>query len=370
MSLINRVLHDLEKRSGGAAEIRALPNEVRPLPQAQRRRIAGGRVLLLFFMLIVIAGFWWTFYRPLPEYFQATADPNDQEEKKGGARSDVMSTSLRVLSNEYKPELLPDLLLASAQENLPLIGLQLQLSTKLSRGQSKVGQEVAQDLPIPVASKQSDGLVEHPLPKISHQLRAGGGSEKAELSYRKALAAINEGRFEDAQAVLRQSLHESPDHQLNRQLFLKLLLEQRAMAEARQVAADGIRLTPNNLVWVMLLARLHVDSGDLAGAVQVLASAHNYGERNADFLGFYAALLLKQGRSSDAVREYHRALQIAPQEARWWLGLAMANEAHGDEREARVAFQQARQSAGISDEMRAYIEQRLRGGGDSSSSAR
>ena len=56
---------------------------------------------------------------------------------------------------------------------------------------------------------------------------------------------------------------------------------------------------------------------------------------------------------------YEAALRLRP-EARWWAGLGLALEAAGHGDEALEAFRRAQATGGLTPEMAAVVERRLR----------
>ncbi|MEK7736775.1 MAG: tetratricopeptide repeat protein, partial [Pseudomonadota bacterium] len=85
-----------------------------------------------------------------------------------------------------------------------------------------------------------------------------------------------------------------------------------------------------------------------------------YGEKNADYHGFSGVLLQRLQKPREAAAHYQAAVQINPNEGRWWLGLGLAYEAEGRPAEARDAFQHARGARGLTPEMAAVIDKKLR----------
>ena len=197
-------------------------------------------------------------------------------------------------------------------------------------------------------------------PVIERTPAAGSPHERAESEYRKAIAAVNQGRVSEAVDSLRNALHQDSLHVASRQLLVRLLLEAGNKDEAIRMLRDGIAGQPAKLGWAMSLARLQVDRGELDSAWQTLDHTLPAAGNNPDYLGFAANVLQRLGRHGEAADQYRKATRIAPADGRWWLGLGWCLDAQGQAAEAREAFLHARQSGNLSPELLALIDQKLR----------
>ena len=197
-------------------------------------------------------------------------------------------------------------------------------------------------------------------PVIERTPAAGSPHERAESEYRKAIAAVNQGRVSEAVDSLRNALHQDSLHVASRQLLVRLLLEAGNKDEAIRMLRDGIAGQPAQLGWAMSLARLQVDRGELDSAWQTLDHTLPAAGNNPDYLGFAANVLQRLGRHGEAADQYRKATRIAPADGRWWLGLGWCLDAQGQAAEAREAFLHARQSGNLSPELLALIDQKLR----------
>ncbi len=206
--------------------------------------------------------------------------------------------------------------------------------------------------------ESSGGIKSTPL--IERTPAAGSPHERAESEYRKAIAAVNQGRVSEAVGSLRNALRQDSLHVASRQLLVRLLLEAGDQDDAIRMLRDGIAGQPAQLGWAMSLARLQVDRGELDGAWQTLDHTLPAAGNNPDYLGFAANVLQRLGRHGEAADQYRKATRIAPADGRWWLGLGWCLDAQGQAAEAREAFLHARQSGNLSPELLALIDQKLR----------
>jgi MSHA biogenesis protein MshN len=110
----------------------------------------------------------------------------------------------------------------------------------------------------------------------------------------------------------------------------------------------------------MSLARLMVERGDDAGALELLDKQGNTGRFGADHQALYAALLQRAGRHTDAVERYRLALGANPASAQNWAGLGISLRATGQPQAARESFQRALQTGGLDPALENFVRESLR----------
>jgi MSHA biogenesis protein MshN len=175
----------------------------------------------------------------------------------------------------------------------------------------------------------------------------------------RAQTMLREGRNAQAEPLLLRLLESKPGNTAARQALLGILLPARRHAEAISVLHDGLLLNPENVSWAMNLARLHADANNYAAAWKVLDYSAPNARQNPDYLAFSGTVLQRLNRNSEAITHYLSALQIKPNEGRWWVGYAIALEAEGKAGEAKEAFRRALAVGDLSPEIVRFAEQKL-----------
>lgn len=348
MSLINKVLQDLDSRHA-AKEQKALPNEVRPLPPAKSDR-SGATVLIPIALLAAVVGAvaWATWdssaapvATPIPAPVAAT--PSVVE---------TPPPPILVITPPDPP--LETLAAAPAAEKIPaqesqVSSLRLATALKPEAPTAAASAAVTATAPVPVSTAPAS---------IDKRVRVDA-HERAEAAYRKATSDHRQGRTTEAAERLHEALREEPGHGPARQLMLSLLVERQQWPEAETLLREGLELTPSHSPWAMALARIQVERGQSNQAWETLQKYMFAGETNADYQGFAGVLLQRQQKPAEAIAHYQAALRLKP-EARWWAGLGLALEAAGHSNEAREAFQRAQETGGLTPEMAAVVERRLK----------
>lgn len=369
MSLINQMLRDLEARRAGDQERQSLQREVRALPAAARR---GGARWLALLLGVGIAGGgagWYAFSRddgavipvvapvapppPLPAAapmlppLPATAMLPREVDETTGSNGLRLTVALSSLPKEAEPApLLPP---ASPAKPLPV-------STPPVAAVAAEPALAATRLPPPPKAAERAA----PAGQIEKTVSATSPRERAEADYRRGLAFAAGSQSAEAIGAWQGALRQDGGHAAARQALAKLLLDGHRSDEAAAVLRDGLEFQPAQIGWAMTLARLQVEQGDYPAAARTLAHSQPHAGRSADYQGFYGHVQQRLGQHRDALARYQAAVQLAPAEGRWWLGLGLALEAAGQAPDAREAFRRALATGNLGPELAAIAEQRGR----------
>ena len=387
MSLINQMLKDLDARHASSEERGGLPPGVRPLPDLPPPS-SGGMSGALWgalggaLVLLVGVGLWAFWAGPFSSHLAAPAGkvpavapaaPPVAANVPAPAPAAVSTAML-----EAEPILKWDDTLSPqpatpsrpAEDQPAKAAAAASTPQKRNEGDKPLPGGKSEPLPTPVgkssplplppekpqAVAQGDGAARG---KIEKSLPGGSAQEHSDQEYRRAAGLVSQGRGSEAANVLRGVLRDNPGHGPSRQLLLKLLVDQRAFGEAIALLEEGLKQNPERLSWGLALARLQMEKGDGDAAWRTLQRLSAQGAASVEYHALTAAVLQRLGRHHEAADQYRAALSIAPNEGRWWLGLAMALEAEGNGAEAKKAFGTAK-AMGLPGELANYAEQHSR----------
>jgi len=163
----------------------------------------------------------------------------------------------------------------------------------------------------------------------------------------------------DAEASFLAAIAEDSGHVPARQALLGVYLESQRKDEAEVLVRDGIKAGNRPTSWVMLLARLEADHGDVTGAIATMRSHLDIGRQNGDYLSLLAALLQKQGQHKEAAEQYQAAIALGAGKPPWFMGLGISLQALGRRDEAKAAFQRALDSGGLSPDLKVFVERQM-----------
>jgi len=181
--------------------------------------------------------------------------------------------------------------------------------------------------------------------------------QQGENAYKRALAALQDGRVQEAMANLEQAVFAYPRHDAARQALVGLLLEARRHEEAMRHLQLGLGLDPKQQQMAMLLARLQIERG--GPAVETLTRTLPYAGNNPEYLAFLAGALQKGQRHKEAVEQYQAALRLMPQNGVWWMGMGISLQADKRHAEAVDAYHRAKASGSLSPELASFVERKL-----------
>lgn len=361
MSLVNKMLRDLDARKAGENERSHLPSAVTPLAARVERKRNPSWAIIAMAVLTGFAGVLWygmqkpaTAPAPSPLPSAAVAPPTVVSPppppavpakealtpKTAAASSPRLSASTSVISHADPQE--PALRKETALRTLP-------------------AQSSSTSPALFAASRNTSPAQQAPADaRIEKQLRQPTPAERAETEYRRGLALQQQGQADEALNHYRAALTDQAEHVAARQTMAALLIEMRRFDEAEEILSKGSMLAPAALPSTLALARLKVERGAAPAALGLLLGQAAAGERSAEYQGFLATLLNRAGRRGEAIERYQAATRLAPNEARWWAGLGLVLEAEGKTAAAREAYMQARALPGLPDDLAQHIEQRLR----------
>ncbi|UGQ48381.1 tetratricopeptide repeat protein [Massilia endophytica] len=184
-----------------------------------------------------------------------------------------------------------------------------------------------------------------------------GTQQRGETLYRRGLAALQEGRVQEAITTLEQAVLYYPRHDAARQTLIGLLIENQRAEEAMRHLQFGIGLDPRQVNMAMLLARLQLERG--GAAVETLQKSLPYAGSNAEYRAFLAGALQHSQRHREAAEQYQAALRLQPQNGVWWMGLGISLAADKRNAEARDAFVHARATGMLTPELQTFVERKL-----------
>ena len=170
---------------------------------------------------------------------------------------------------------------------------------------------------------------------------------------------LQQGRVAEARATLTQGLENDPFNHNARQLLVGLLVENKHNDEASNLLQEGVRLAPDQTGFVMALARLQMEAGDRKTALQTMEQGAKFAANDADYQGFYAALLQRDERHDEAVSHYLSALRSDPANTSWLVGIGISLQAQNKYADAREAFERAKQIGQLSPDLSDFVDQRL-----------
>ncbi|GIU25785.1 MSHA biogenesis protein MshN [Shewanella hafniensis] len=409
MSVINKMLQDLDKRQQG----HELSNVTQPQVQYLAHRRAPFNWLLLCGVSLLLGGgavYGWQFFMAKPA--EATISAQVQEQNTLTAQTEPVRTE-SIASSEASSNL------DAAAEPLKLATTQ-KIATTMTANSEEFEPSAAEiassqspefernieperqaqsktDVSLALENNQVDTVSEpnHSQPSHSQPDSATSSVRSAEVTaganrlapkaqgqmaitevkltpkqlakkrFTLASEAERDGKLKEAISYYDQTLVLDPSMHEARKQLAALHYGQGQLAKASEVLQQGMLLFPQQLDFALLLARVQQASGQADLALVTLANIPDTHPLARQKWMAQSDLAQKLGQFSLSEQAYRQLLQQEPQQAKWWMGLAYALDSQQQFPQARQAYRTALGHRGLSAQASAFIEQRLTQLGDS-----
>ncbi|HEY6721247.1 MAG TPA: tetratricopeptide repeat protein [Burkholderiales bacterium] len=387
MSLINRMLRDLDKRhasqGGTAAPAGGLSAHMRPVPA---RALASDFFWRTMAMAMLFARGWvaWVVWQLTPHpvvtdlAYKASpgkiSTPTDAASSRSGsaqgphaaavlpAPAPAPASTAPSPSPEDTALKTPQTPLAQTERvNVDMLRLATELTTPIPRRSSRLSSSrSAPKNPAKASGKSAPRAVEVVASGKIDRRSNTTQRDRAENEFRRAVNLVNQGRIAEGMEAFHSALALDPAHETARQTLVALLLEGKRVNEAAALLQEGLALNGENTGFAMLLARILVESNDIQTALFVLQRHAAPPDRNPDFHAFAAALDQRLDRHTEAIEQYQAALRLAPSAGIWGMGMGISYQAVGQSKEALEAFTRAKSAGNLAPDLLAFVDQRLR----------
>ena len=378
MSVINKMLKDLDKRGAEVAAGNATPGAIRFAPPNDSHTRSILWIILLMLLVLGGAYAWWmwgdslsSMIKPAPSPLVASAPPPVQ----ASPIAPPMASESAVAETPVGP--VPPMASQSVEAN----------SDKSTAPAPKTEREdPAKAIPAPVLTDGamtlalSNTLASIPMqtakapkaPTVRERGKRGAKAQesaqmskettpeqRADNTYAKAISLIESGQKAEAISALENLLVQNPRHASGRQTLVGLLLDAKRPSDAVRALQDGLRLDPSRTGMTMVLARVQVEIGDTKAAIASLQRSLPYAVKTPEYQAFLAALFQREKQHGEAIEHYRIALRLAPKNGLWWMGYGISLQAENRPTDARSAFVHARDTERLTPELRAFVEQKI-----------
>jgi len=189
--------------------------------------------------------------------------------------------------------------------------------------------------------------------------RALTPEQQAEQAFRAATAAFNRQAFTEAEDGFTKALGLQPTHTGAREGLAALLMHTGRHEEAQGLLRAGRALLPRHYAFVQLLARTHIGRGEDQVALDLLQQARGIAGHDPEYWAFVATAHQRLQQHQEAVQNYRAAVRLQPSAARAWIGMGISLEALKDTASAQTAYRTALDGQGLDLTLIRFAEQRL-----------
>jgi MSHA biogenesis protein MshN len=347
MSVINKVLRELDQRHAIPDSPEDAPREVRPV-----RDPGGGHEwlwrIVAALLLVALAWVGWVVYQMQPRRVATDLGiAAGETARRDGARL----AESKAAPPPEPPAPAAAVLVAAAAGPLKLAE---SIETPIG------APEPPQPKPAPRELKPKALAPVKIGPRVEKHELTPVPVQRAEIEFRRGVALLQQGRVSEAEARFAVAIGLDPAHEQARQALAAMLIEQRRLEEARRLLQEGLRVNPKQQHFAVALARIHIERADYAAALEGLNRGRDDSRPSAEYDAVLGSVLSRMGRDREAVEAYRAALRAAPDKGGTWLGLALSLENLERRAEASDAYRRALASGTLTADVRQYAEQKIR----------
>ncbi|HYD78400.1 MAG TPA: tetratricopeptide repeat protein [Paucimonas sp.] len=388
MSLINRMLQELDARGSDGARGGPVYASVRAVPEARKNYLAWGAAVVAAMLVGGTASWLWLRattmplqvpsaelplklapelrtrpVQPAPPLQEPLAAPAAPQPVAGTGAAPPAAVDADSGGASAPPP-------TAAADSGNALAAPAQAETRQAQRVQQSVPPAAEPTPKPAPASAAAPKAAKPEPAKSAEAPSAAAvpakqvkeltpQQRSENEYRRASTLVAQGRGAEAVAALEQALQFDPQHAAARQTLVGLLLESRRQDEAMRKLQEGLALDARQTGMTMILARLQVEKNEIRAAVETLQRGLPHAGDRGDYRAFLAALQQRLGQHKDAIEHYLAALKTAPQNAVWWMGIGISLQAENRLAEARDAFGRAKAANTLTPELQAFVDQKL-----------
>ncbi len=197
-------------------------------------------------------------------------------------------------------------------------------------------------------------------PSVVHKSNMLSSADVAvERRYRRALEAIDQGRLKEAGRLLQDVLDAAPDNVPARITLARVYQRLGRNQDALDLLRKGMARQPDSVDLAEYYGRTLASLGKQESAIRVLRKAAPDDVGNGDYWALLAALEQQAGHDAQARVRYMALVKAHPDNAIWWVGLAISSERLGKRRDALAAYGRALRSGSLDPAVARYVDARV-----------
>ena len=194
---------------------------------------------------------------------------------------------------------------------------------------------------------------------LKKKFRPLTNEQRAESAYISGIAAIQRGDTSEGMDHFRNALSKYPGHIKAREILAGLLIKAGQYPEASRLLQEGIELHPDYSQFANLYARILVEEGNTREALKVLEANRPTLNDHPEYYALLAAVYQRLDKSRQAADIYLRLVTIRPENGIYWMGLGISLESDSKPVQAVEAYQRARASGTLNDDLLEFINAKI-----------
>lgn len=185
--------------------------------------------------------------------------------------------------------------------------------------------------------------------------------EKANQDYEDALDLLDKNKSDLAISKLYSAAKNSKNPECY-ELLATLLIRNNSYNEANKTLSSATTKFPNYANYYLLKAYMLMQHGDDKQALEVLLENPPEITQNPDYYALIAHIYQQQNQFLLAAKLYNRLVQIRPERSMWWVGLGIALDAADKKNAAKEAYQRAKSLGNLPTNVSNFVNTKLKKG--------
>ncbi|WP_339720783.1 tetratricopeptide repeat protein [uncultured Paraglaciecola sp.] len=175
----------------------------------------------------------------------------------------------------------------------------------------------------------------------------------------RIVESLNDDDLDLAKSLLYELLETEPTNIKARKKLASLQFAQGNYAQSKQLLVQGIELHPVQSDLRLMLARLYMVQKAPSQAINILTEFQPSTGNQVEYLGYRAALAQQLKQTKLAMSDYQSLTIIESTNAKWWLGLGIAKDQLGETNMAVKAYTKALSLDQLDSSVNDFIRQRI-----------
>ncbi|WP_258239832.1 tetratricopeptide repeat protein [Pseudidiomarina homiensis] len=355
MSVINRMLRDLDKRQQQDRQTVSTPAAAAPKPFPWGW-VLGAIVIIAIAVTAVMVIWQTTTPQPEPVEVATKADPSNEPVPT--------STPATPTQPQQEPAAVPtSVAVPVAEATQPQQRLQPEPIAQAPASSDNNQVEQAAQEQVVATAEQPPAAEEKPKGTMQVERVELSAEELAEVKLKQAREAMQKGERQRAGSLFEQVIALAPEHVAARSELAAYWYGRGQISSALAVLEQGLELQPQQSRWQLLYAKILLEGGAYQRVIDALGQINPNAGEAADLYQLRAAAANEVGRYASAAADYV-VLAERTREGRWWLAAAVAFEDAQQSDAAMRSYQQALATDTLNADARNYAQQRLNTLGD------
>ncbi len=183
--------------------------------------------------------------------------------------------------------------------------------------------------------------------------------EQIELLYQQGRTLYQNDEYAKALSKWREALDMKDDHHKSREAIVSHYLAEGRVNEANAILSIASRRYPQHSPYILMLARIYVDSGDPDKALIIIQNGIENVRDDPELYAFLGAIYQNKNEYIKSINNYRKALQINSKNAIWWLGLAISLEKDLSRIDAIKAYRESINTGKLSNSLKQFALKKI-----------